>query len=134
MFTTISRLTFESVDLLLTQYSQSTNVNLWFIVFCHLSLSYYAVHKVAHLFGGSFLHLRGDMGVGVKGESGGVMPEHAGESFSIDAVLNHGGRKCVTQIVKSNAGFQACTSQQFLVRSTDVIGVIHAPVTGEGNM
>ena len=74
------------------------------------------------------------MGVGVEGEGGGVVPQHAGEGFGIDAVLNHDGGKSVTQIVKSNAGFQACTSQQFLVRSTDVIGVIHAPVTGEGNM
>ena len=45
------------------------------------------------------------MGVGVEGEGGGVVPQHAGESFGIDAVLNHDGGKCVTQIVESDAGF-----------------------------
>ena len=42
---------------------------------CLVCLERNALHEVAHLLCGGFLHLRGDVGVSVEGESGGIVPQ-----------------------------------------------------------
>ena len=44
-------------------------------------------HEIAHLFGGAFLHLPRDVGVGAKGKSSVEMAEHTRYSFHIHAIL-----------------------------------------------
>ena len=64
-------------------------------------------HEIAHLFGGAFLHLPRDVGVGAKGKSSVEMAEHTRYSFYVHAILQRQGRKCVSQVVKSQM-FQPC--------------------------
>ena len=44
-------------------------------------------HEFAHLFGGAFLHLACDVGVGAKRESRVEVAEHTRYSFHVHAVL-----------------------------------------------
>ena len=44
-------------------------------------------HEIAHLFGGAFLHLARDVGVGAKGKSRVEMAKHTGYRFHVYAVL-----------------------------------------------
>ena len=44
-------------------------------------------HEIAHLFGGAFLHLARDVGVGAQRESRVEMTEHTGYRFYVHAVL-----------------------------------------------
>ena len=44
-------------------------------------------HEIAHLFGGAFLHLPRDVGVGAKRESSVEVAEHTGYRFYVHAVL-----------------------------------------------
>ena len=44
-------------------------------------------HEIAHLFGGAFLHLARDVGVGAKGKPCVEMTEHTGYRFHVYAVL-----------------------------------------------
>ena len=44
-------------------------------------------HEIAHLFGGAFLHLACDVGVGAKRESRVEVTEHAGHDLYVHAVL-----------------------------------------------
>lgn len=52
-------------------------------------------HETAHLFGGAFLHLACDVGVGAKRESRVEVSEHAGHRFYVHAVLERQGCECV---------------------------------------
>ena len=58
-------------------------------------------HEIAHLFGGAFLHLARDMGVGAERESRVEVSEHTRYGFYVHAVLQSQGRECVSQVVKS---------------------------------
>ena len=53
-------------------------------------------HEIAHLFGGTFLHLPRDVGVGSQCESRVEMTEHTRYRFYVHAILECQGRKCVT--------------------------------------
>ena len=53
-------------------------------------------HEIAHLFGGTFLHLPRDVGVGSQRESCVEMTEHTGYRFHVYAVLERQGCECVT--------------------------------------
>ena len=44
-------------------------------------------HEITHLFGGTFLHLPRDVGVGAKGKPCVKVAEHAGHRFYVHAVL-----------------------------------------------
>ena len=44
-------------------------------------------HEISHLFGGTFLHLARDVGVGSQRETCVEMTEHAGHRFYVHAVL-----------------------------------------------
>ena len=44
-------------------------------------------HEISHLFGGTFLHLPRDVGVGAQCESRVEMTEHTGYRFYVHAVL-----------------------------------------------
>ena len=48
-------------------------------------------HEAAHPLGGFFLHLRGDMGVGVQREARAVVPQDTGDCFGIHSLLD---RQC----------------------------------------
>ena len=44
------------------------------------------------------------MGIGVEGESRGVVPEHTGYRLDVHSVLQCDGGECVPEIVKSDFG------------------------------
>ena len=50
-------------------------------------------HEFAHLFGGAFLHLACDVGVGAEGEARVVVPEHTADGFDVHPVLECQGRE-----------------------------------------
>ena len=52
-----------------------------------LAFSHDLRHEIAHLFGGAFLHLACDVGVGAKRESRVEVTEHAGHDLYVHAVL-----------------------------------------------
>ena len=58
--------------------------------------SHHLCHEIAHLFGGAFLHLARDVGVGAKGKPCVKVTEHAGHRFYVYAVLERQGCECVT--------------------------------------
>ena len=49
--------------------------------------SHHLCHEIAHLFGGAFLHLARDVGVGAQRESRVEMTEHTGYRVYVHAVL-----------------------------------------------
>ena len=58
-------------------------------------------HEIAHLFGGTFLHLPCDVGVGSQREARVEVTEHTRYRFYVHAILECQGRECVSQVVKS---------------------------------
>ena len=64
-------------------------------------------HEIAHLFGGAFLHLARDVGVGAEREACVEMTEHTGYRFHVHAALQRQGCECVSQVMKSQV-FQPC--------------------------
>ena len=52
-------------------------------------------HEIAHLFGGAFLHLARDMGVGAEREACIEMSEQTRHRFCVYAILKRQGYKCV---------------------------------------
>ena len=52
-------------------------------------------HEIAHLFGGAFLHLPRDVGVGSQCESRVEMTEHTGYCLYVHAILQRQGRERV---------------------------------------
>ena len=52
-------------------------------------------HEIAHLFGGAFLHLPCDVGVGAECEACVKVAEHTGYRFYVHAVLERQGCECV---------------------------------------
>ena len=60
-----------------------------------LPFSHHLRHEIAHLFGGAFLHLACDVGVGSQRETCIEMTEHTGYRFYVHAVLQCQGRECV---------------------------------------
>ena len=52
-------------------------------------------HEIAHLFGGTFLHLARDVGVGAECEACIKVTEHAGHRFYVHAILQRQGRECM---------------------------------------
>ena len=52
-----------------------------------LLFSQHLRHEIAHLFGGTFLHLARDVGVGAKGKPCVKVTEHTGYCFHVYAVL-----------------------------------------------
>ena len=66
-----------------------------------LLFSHHLRHEIAHLFGGAFLHLARDVGVGAKGKPCVKVTEHTGHRFYVHAVLERQCRECMSQVVKS---------------------------------
>ena len=58
-------------------------------------------HEIAHLFGGAFLHLACDVGVGAECEACIKVTEHTGHRFHVHAVLQCQRCECVSQVMKS---------------------------------
>ena len=81
-------------------------------------------HEIAHLFGGAFLHLARDVGVGAKGKPCVKVTEHTGYRFHVYAILERQCRECVSQVVKSQV-FQPCVLQDFLVDVDYRIRMVH---------
>ena len=52
-------------------------------------------HKIAHLFGGAFLHLPCDVGVGAEREACVEMTQHTRYGFHVHAILQRQSRECV---------------------------------------
>ena len=52
-------------------------------------------HEIAHLFGGAFLHLARDVGVGAEREACVEMAKHTGYCLYVHAILERQGRECV---------------------------------------
>ena len=52
-------------------------------------------HEISHLFGGAFLHLARDVGVGSQGEARIEVSEHTRHRFCVYAILKRQGYKCV---------------------------------------
>ena len=71
-------------------------------------------HEIAHLFGGTLLHLPCDVGVGSQREARVEVSEHTGYRFHVYAVLECQRCECVSQVVKSQM-FQSCVFQNLLV-------------------
>ncbi len=71
-------------------------------------------HEIAHLFGGAFLHLPCDVGIGSQREARVEVSEHTGYRFHVYAVLECQRCECVSQVVKSQM-FQSCVFQNLLV-------------------
>ena len=57
--------------------------------------SHHLRHEITHLFGGTFLHLPRDVGVGAQCEACIKVTEHAGHRFYVYAVLERQGCECV---------------------------------------
>ena len=81
-------------------------------------------HKIAHLFGCTFLHLACDMGIGSQCKACVEVTEHTGYGFHVYAILQRQGCECVTQVVKSQV-FQPCILQNLLVDVDYRIRVVH---------
>ena len=86
-------------------------------------------HEIAHLFGGTFLHLPRDVGVGSQGESRVEMAEHTRYRFHVHAVLQRQGRECVSEVMKSQM-LQPCILQDFLVDVDYRIRMVHFACLG----
>ena len=86
-------------------------------------------HEIAHLFGGAFLHLACDVGVGAEGKSSVEMAKHTGYRFHIHAVLQCQRCECVSQVMKSQV-FQPCVLQNFLVDVDHRIRMVHFACLG----
>ena len=52
-------------------------------------------HEIAHLFGGTFLHLPRDVGIGSQRESRVEVTKHTGHSFHVYAILERQRCECV---------------------------------------
>ena len=63
--------------------------------------SHHLRHEISHLFGGTFLHLARDVGVGAERESRVEVTKHTGYRFHVYAVLERHCRECMSQVVKS---------------------------------
>jgi hypothetical protein len=63
--------------------------------------SHHLCHEITHLFGGAFLHLARDVGVGAEREARIEMAEHTRYSFHIHAILQCQRCECMSQVVKS---------------------------------
>ena len=86
-------------------------------------------HEIAHLFGGAFLHLTCNVGVGSQRESCVEMTEHTGYRFHVYAVLERQRCECVPQVVKSQV-FQPCVLQNFLMDVDYRIRVVYFACLG----
>ena len=71
-------------------------------------------HEIAHLFGGAFLHLPRDVGVGAEREACVEVTKHTGHCFHVHAILERQRCECVSQVMKSQM-FQSCIFQNLLV-------------------
>ena len=63
--------------------------------------SHHLCHEIAHLFGGAFLHLACDVGVGAERKSRVEVSKHTRYCFHVHAVLECQCRECMSQVVKS---------------------------------
>ena len=72
-----------------------------------LLFSHHLRHEISHLFGGTFLHLARDVGVGSQREACVEVTEHTRYGFHVHAILECQGRECVSQVMKSQV-FQSC--------------------------
>ena len=81
-------------------------------------------HEFAHLFGGTFLHLPRDVGIGSQREARVEVTEHTRYRFYVHAILECQRCECVSQVVKSQM-FQSCIFQNLLVDVDHRIGVVH---------
>ena len=68
---------------------------MYLILSAALLFSHDLRHEIAHLFGGAFLHLPCDVGVGAKGKPCVEMAEHTRYGFHVHAILECQGRECV---------------------------------------
>ena len=78
--------------------------------FCVFSLpfSHDLCHEISHLFGGTFLHLARDVGVGAECEARVEVAEHTRYSFHVHAVLERQCRECMSNSWNSISDFY-CT-------------------------
>ena len=60
-----------------------------------LLFSHHLRHEISHLFGGTFLHLARDVGVGSQREACVEVTEHTRYGFHVHAILECQGRECV---------------------------------------
>ena len=79
-----------------------------------LAFSHDLRHEIAHLFGGTFLHLPRDVGIGSQREARVEVAEHTGYCLYVHAILERQCRECVSQVMKSQV-FQSGVFQNFLV-------------------
>ena len=94
-----------------------------------LLFSHHLRHEIAHLFGGAFLHLARDVGVGAKGKPCVKVSEHTRYGFHIHAILQCQRCECVSQVMKSQV-FQSGVFQNFLVDVDHRVRVIHPACLG----
>ena len=94
--------------------------------FCVFSLpfSHDLRHEITHLFGGTFLHLSRDVGVGAEREARIEMTEHTRYRFYVYAVLECQRCECVSQVMKSQV-FQPCVFQNLFVDVDHRIRMVH---------
>ena len=86
-------------------------------------------HEIAHLFGGAFLHLPRDVGVGSQREARVEVTEHTRYRFYVHAILECQRCECVSQVVKSQV-FQSRVLQNFLMDVDYRIRVVHFACLG----
>ena len=91
--------------------------------------SHHLRHEIAHLFGGAFLHLPCDVGVGAEREACVEVAEHTGYCLYVHAILERQCRECVSQVMKSQV-FQPCIFQDFLVDVDHRIRMVHFACLG----
>ena len=60
------------------------------------------IENIPHRFGGFFLGGGGDVGVGVQGEAGGEVTQHAAERLDVHTVLECDGCKGMAEVVESD--------------------------------
>lgn len=81
-------------------------------------------HEAAHPLGGVFLHLVGDVGVGVKGEPSAVVAQDTGDRFDVHALLDRQCRESVSETVERDAFGDSGFFQQGFVQPLDAIRAV----------
>ena len=76
---------------------------------------------ISHGLGGFFLCRGGDVGVGVQGEAGGEVTQHAGHRFYIHTVLQGDGGEGVAEIVEPDL-WDPGSGQHSLEHIVDTVG------------
>ena len=78
-------------------------------------------HEAAHPLGGILLHLSSDVGVSIQREARTVVPQDAGDRFSVHSLLDRQRGKGVPQPVEGNVFGDSSLLQQIFVKPPNAV-------------